>query len=143
MSLVVAAGYYDALRATVDAKTCSDLSALRTRLETQQAERLRFLVKNLGGDGSTPAGVAEAMFQANNREFADFLAKGGLAARLAALSDGALAGELFLRVLSRPATSEEADRVRQYLRIRSKRRAAACEQAVWALVTSSEFRFNH
>src|SRR5205823_6520153 len=134
----------DALRAMVDAKTQSDPAALRTRLQTLHAGALAFLVKNLGGgSNSAPAGVAEAMFQANNREFADFLTKGGLAARLAALPDVALPSELFLRVLSRPATSEETSRVRQYLQTRPGRRAAACEQALWALVTSSEFRFNH
>jgi hypothetical protein len=143
-SLLVAAGYYDGLQTAAGAKAPSDPAALRARLESQYAGSLTFLVKNLGGGTeAAPAGVAEALFEANNREFAEFLNKGGLGTRLAALSDEALVGDLFLRVLSRPATSEETVRLRRYLQARPNRRTAACEQALWALVTSSEFRFNH
>ena len=47
-----------------------------------------------------------------------------------------------LAVLGRPAVSEEKEWLGEYLGGRADRRKAL-EQIVWALFTSSEFRFNH
>jgi hypothetical protein len=144
-SLVVAAGALDTLRAGADAAIRNDPGALRTQFEIQYAGQLAGLVKNLD-NGSSPyqAGVSEALFQANSREFADLVQKGGLSTRLATLTDDdALMGEVFHSVLARPPTAAENERLRKYLPERAGRRGAACEQLVWALLSSAEFRFNH
>jgi hypothetical protein len=141
-ALLIAAGYYEGLNVAGGAVQ-PDPAALRARLETQQTANLTLLAGKLGGNGTAGAGVAEALFQANSREFAEFLARGGQTARLTAMADTALPDELFLRALSRHATAEEVGMVRQYLRARPGNRSAACEQLLWALVASSEFRFNH
>jgi hypothetical protein len=52
---------------------------------------------------------------------------------------------MFLSVLSRPATSEERERFVQYLSADSKDpklTAQRMEDAMWVLVSGSEFRFN-
>jgi hypothetical protein len=144
-SLMVAAGYFETFKMAVDAKTRADPSALRARFEGQYLGRLSSLVTNLdsGGEPYQP-GVREALFQANSPEFAGFVAVGGLGKRLALLKDdAALVREAYLCTLSRLPAREEEERMRQYLRARPDRRAVACEQLVWALITSSEFRFNH
>ena len=46
-------------------------------------------------------------------------------------------------VLSRPAQADEIQALSSYMQRRSDRDAAACQQIVWALLTSAEFRFNH
>jgi hypothetical protein len=69
--------------------------------------------------------------------------RGDLLDRAAKLHDPAsVADELFVSVLSRPPTEEEKADVAEALRGAADRRAALAE-AVWALVTSAEFRFNH
>jgi hypothetical protein len=147
-ALLVATGYYDAIRAASDPATRTNSGALRAKLEAKDAGLLTSFAQNLDGAGGGSElyqpGIREALFQENSAAFADFIAKGGLSARLAAMPDDAgLVEEMFLCVLSRPPTVEEAGRLRGYLQTRSGRRQAACEQMVWALLTSSEFRFNH
>lgn len=46
-------------------------------------------------------------------------------------------------VYSRPAMQEELEAIRAYIEARSDRREKAISQVVWALLTSSELRFNH
>ena len=141
----MATGCYDTFRAAADAATRSDSGVLRAKLETRYAATLAGLVKELdiGIDPYQP-GVREALFEANSPAFAEFLSTGGLAARLASVKDdGDLVEEAFLRVLARLPAPEEAGRIRGYLQERIDRRVPACEQIVWALVTSTEFRFNH
>jgi hypothetical protein len=138
LSLLIAAGYSDSNAETDSAK-------LRSRLESQHAAVLSSLVKDLDS-GSEPyqAGVREALFQSNNAAFAEVLRKGGRAALLSSIADDhALIHEAYWSVLSRPPSGEEVDRLLQYLQARPDRKLAACEQIVWALITSSEMRFNH
>ena len=68
---------------------------------------------------------------------------GNLADRLTKLTDpAALADELFVSVLSRPPTADEAKDVAELLAA-AKDRPAAINELVWALLASAEFRFNH
>jgi len=144
MSLLVATGYQDELKAKADAATRADAGLLRAKMESQYAGTLQTLVKNLDTGETFQPGVREALFEANGPAFAEFVAKGGLAKRLAGIKDdGALIQQAFVSVLSRSPSPEEAARLQDYLKMRGNRRAAACEQIVWALVTSSEFRFIH
>ena len=63
--------------------------------------------------------------------------------RVAKLPDpAAAADELFLSVFTRPPTAEERAEVAVFLKSAGPRPTAAAE-AVWALVASAEFRFNH
>jgi hypothetical protein len=60
------------------------------------------------------------------------------------VSDLEKRAELAVRtVLSRPAQAEEIRTLAEYLRRRDDRPVEACQQVVWALLTSAEFRFNH
>lgn len=67
-----------------------------------------------------------------------------LTARLAALSDAnELADEMYLSVLTRKPSDAERQDVAAYLQDLKQNRAAAVQELVWALMSSSEFRFNH
>ena len=91
-------------------------------------------------------GVAEAMLFANNDKLEKELFNGSdsLAVRLAKESTSAKRAELAVRsVLSRPATTDEIEAIGSYLDRRTDRSAAAYRQVIWALLATSEFRFNH
>jgi hypothetical protein len=91
-------------------------------------------------------GVSEALLFANNaallKELLD--GPGTLPARLQALPDISARAELAVRtVLGRTPQPEEIQALGDYLRQRPDRPGPACQQMVWALLTSAEFRFNH
>ncbi len=91
-------------------------------------------------------GVAEAMLFANNEALQKSLLEGpgALPATLAKEPDLAKRVHLAVRtVLGRPARAEEVKVLVSYMESRTDRPEAACQQVVWALVTSAEFRFNH
>ena len=50
---------------------------------------------------------------------------------------------LFISVLSRPPSAEERQRFVQHLSRDPAMAPALVEEAIWALLASSEFRFNH
>ncbi len=90
--------------------------------------------------------VSEAMLFANNEALQKELLEGagGLAKRMMQESAPAKRGELAIQtVLCRPARTAETQAIVAYLRERQDRALAACQQVVWALLTSAEFRFNH
>jgi hypothetical protein len=92
-------------------------------------------------------GVGEALLFSNGERFTrEFLADGGdrLVGRLKQLKDPQALIETAVRnVLSRPPSAEESKLLGDYLARRADRHVEACRQLVWALVTSSEFRFNY
>jgi hypothetical protein len=92
-------------------------------------------------------GVSEALLFSNNeRIMKDYLADDGdrLAARLKQTKDPVeLIGTAVRAVLSRPATKDEIKLLEAYLNQRGDRTVDACQQLVWALITSPEFRFNY
>jgi len=68
---------------------------------------------------------------------------GNLPERLRKLTDAeSLADELFFCIYSRPATVDEKKDVADTLQ-KASDRGTAIQELVWALVASSEFRFNH
>ncbi|HET6324616.1 MAG TPA: DUF1549 domain-containing protein [Planctomycetaceae bacterium] len=92
------------------------------------------------------ATVDQALFFSNGGELRSWLAPtpGNLCDRLLKLSDSrALADELYLSVVTRRPLPDEAAEVERYLAERPKDRSAAVQEIVWALLASSEFRFNH
>ncbi len=91
-------------------------------------------------------GVAEAMLFANNEALQKSLLQGAgaLTERLKQEPDLAKRAELAVRtVLGRPARQDEVQTLVGYMQRRQDRPAEACQQVVWALLTSAEFRFNH
>lgn len=70
---------------------------------------------------------------------------GNLAERLVAIDDPAgLTHELYLAVLSRPPSAEETAGITQLFAARpDDQKPAALSDALWALLTSAEFRFKH
>ncbi|MFO0906900.1 MAG: DUF1549 domain-containing protein [Isosphaeraceae bacterium] len=90
--------------------------------------------------------VQQALFLANGYPIEGWLAPSGinLTARLQAMTDpAALADELYLSLLTRRPTAEERDEVARYLADRGKDRVPAIRELAWALLASTEFRFNH
>lgn len=91
-------------------------------------------------------GVAEAMLFANNAGLQKdlFEGTGTLVARMMQMPELEKRADLAVRsVLSRPAQPNELKALADYLQQRDDRAAAGCQQVVWALLTSAEFRFNH
>jgi Protein of unknown function (DUF1549)/Protein of unknown function (DUF1553) len=90
--------------------------------------------------------VHQALFLSNGRQIQTWLApsNGSLVGRLAPLADAAaVAEELYLSLYSRRPTDEERADVAQYLSERGKERVPALQELAWAILTSTEFRFNH
>lgn len=136
-------------------------------LKPLSAEQLAFALARAGGqpDGSSVVPTFRKLFGGRPgeapSEFAPelgqtlFLKYGGTvrgllagrAAQLAGLTDdSALAEELFLSVLSRYPTVEETNEVTTALGAAprtGKDRVTAVSELLWALVASTEFRFNH
>ena len=68
---------------------------------------------------------------------------GNLADRLGKLADEReLANELFVSVFNRLPSGDERNDVSNSLRS-AKDRSSAITELIWAMVASSEFRFNH
>jgi hypothetical protein len=86
----------------------------------------------------------EALFVSNAEAVRKLVgADGNLAARLATIRDDReLLRTAFRTILSRPPTGDEVAELSGWLKRQSGRRAA-CEDLVWALAASAEFRFNH
>jgi hypothetical protein len=55
----------------------------------------------------------------------------------------AIAEELYLSLYSRRPTEEERSEAARYLDVRGKERVPALRELAWALLESTEFRFNH
>ncbi|WP_076350375.1 DUF1553 domain-containing protein [Paludisphaera borealis] len=92
--------------------------------------------------------VDQALFVTNGEPVNGWLnpAHGWLVGRCAAMADAsAVAEELYLSILSRRPTPDERAEVAAYLAARSdpKERPAAVRELAWALLASTEFRFNH
>lgn len=130
--------------ATVDPKS----------LETDVEKRVEALEKAAGGIANLFAqptdnfqvGVAEAMLFANNEALQKSLLEGPgtLPERLSKETDLTKRAELAVRtVLGRPARQDEMQAIVGYMERRQDRPLSACQQVVWALLTSAEFRFNH
>jgi hypothetical protein len=146
-SLLFAAGY--ANQAAGEGQAAADPGQepgrVRAQFETRFASQLAELRSKLdSGTETYQPNVAQALFMSNGRAFQQLLEQGGLAARLAKLSDdGEVVRQAYLAILSRPPDAGEAAAFARHLAQRGDRRPAAVGQIVWALVTSAEFRFIH
>jgi hypothetical protein len=144
-ALVEAGGQADAERAAA-AKLGPKAPAVEGRVDLLVAPQLATFRRMFGGRAGEPEDEFTATLdQTLFLKYAPAV-RGLLAARtasLAKLPDGAaVADELFLSVLSRRPTADEAKDVAAALAA-AKDRPAAVSELVWALVASAEFRFNH
>jgi hypothetical protein len=97
-------------------------------------------------ENATEPTVHQALFVSNGHLIQAWLAPsaGYLIGRLAGLADhSAVAEELYLNLYSRRPTDEERAEVQRYLSERGKERVPALQELTWALLASTEFRFNH
>ncbi|MDA1015509.1 MAG: DUF1549 domain-containing protein [Planctomycetota bacterium] len=88
----------------------------------------------------------EALFLSNHADIQNLVIAGedNLTARLAKVDDTqAIVRTLVRSVFSREPSVSELDELSKFLSKSTASRASACEQLVWALITSAEFRFNH
>jgi hypothetical protein len=88
----------------------------------------------------------QALFAANGGSIMSWIAPtgGNISERMTNETDNRKAAEeLYLTLLSRMPTEEEAADVANYLAGRADQRAAAAQELVWGLLASAEFRFNH
>jgi hypothetical protein len=133
--------------ASTDPRTLNgDMAGVEKRLDSleKSAERIAALFPQPGDNFQV--GVGEAMLFSNNDGLLKELltGPGTLPARLKELPDAkARADAAVWMVLSRPPQPEEVRALSEYLARRQDRLEAACQQVVWALLTSAEFRFNH
>jgi hypothetical protein len=118
----------------------------------QERENLENASNGWSGNFETPTdgfqiAVDEALlFSNNDRIQNDLLRDSGdrLVGQLKTVEDNHSAINIaFLAVNSRQPTEEESAAIREYLAARADNRPEALRQAVWALLTGPELRFNH
>ncbi len=88
--------------------------------------------------------VDEAMLFANNKDLNQRLLGNSLVSRLQQINNLEERAKYAVQtILCRPARMEEVKALANYMQQRQDREESACQQIVWALMTSSEFRFNY
>jgi hypothetical protein len=134
---------------TSPASLAADLKPdeLERRIENLES-RARGLARYFEQPGDNfQVSVSEALLFSNgDRIVGPLLADSGdrLVGHLKQIKDRKDLIDLAVRnALSRPATEEEVKLLADYLDRRKDRPVEACRQLVWALLTSSEFRFNY
>ncbi|HEX8204230.1 MAG TPA: DUF1549 domain-containing protein, partial [Isosphaeraceae bacterium] len=142
--------------ATSLALATADPARLPADIQPEEAET-RIEALEAGARGLAPAfgpagddrqiGVSEALLFNNGERIAQGLltdAPDRLVGRLKAIEDPNQLIDVSVRnVLSRSPDDEELHALGSYLRDRADRPVEARRQLVWALLTCSEFRFNH
>jgi len=161
-SAMQAAGVWSAELAAAQAKAekspalASAAQDQRDRLKRQLVQqellsqirgKLSEFVRQYGGESGQEfqATVNQALFFGNGGVIDGWLKPAGenLVARLAKIDqDAQLAQAMYYAVLSRPASAEEVQQVATYCQGRQDKPQAIAEM-VWALLASTEFRFNH
>ena len=146
MSMMEVTGYRDFQRASL--KNPTD----KTALDKIQQKNINAFVSIFGSaegvpeDGIQPT-MNQALFLSNGALVRSWLQpkSGNLIDRIKQISDpDQLAEELFLSVLIRLPDEEEKLQVTAYLdQANGEDRTTALQELTWALMTSTEFRFNH
>ncbi len=88
----------------------------------------------------------QALFAANGGSINSWVApaSGNISERIVKQEDAKVAAEdLYLTLFTRMPTDGEKNDVANYLKDRTKDKAAAAQELVWAMLNSAEFRFNH
>jgi hypothetical protein len=135
------------LASTDPASLASDAAALEKQLES-----IDNAARGIAGELDMPTpdfqvSVNEALLLSNSEKVLKEYFDGGNARLVTALEkiedDRTLVETVVWSVLSRPADEQEIELLSEYLAARRDRRQDACQQILWALLTSAEFRFNY
>jgi hypothetical protein len=135
----------DAKRRTLRASMIE--AAVHDQLQSGVAPFVRQFAASSGQpqDATEPT-VHQALFLSNGGTVQGWLAPSAdkLIGRLAAMTDNtSIAEEVYLSLYSRRPTEEERAEVGRYITQRGKERVPALQEMAWALLASTEFRFNH
>jgi Protein of unknown function (DUF1549)/Protein of unknown function (DUF1553) len=149
LALAQATGHTDTLRAKYErdkAKLKLDtvtLGAVRKQFEKER--EYGTLLVRFKQDGDTfAATAAQALYLTYNPAVRAMLSPNGLVGKLAKQPDaGEVARVLYLTALSRAPSADEVAAVAKHLSTPGASREELCRDAVWALISGSEFRFNH
>lgn len=115
-------------------------ATINARLLPNVAPFVRAFASPAGQAQSFDARMDQALFLANGPTVRGWLAgNAGLSGRLAKLSGDAVADELYLSIFSRLPDADERKEVAVFL----KKQPGASSNLAWALLASTEFRFNH
>jgi hypothetical protein len=142
-ALMQATGFTDVQRQALGANPAE--AALHARLAPAAAPFITAFGSEPGTPENFDARVEQALFLANGTALKAWLAPSGtnLTARLLkAATPEALAEELYLSVYTRKPSAEETKLVTDFLAKRTDK-PQATQDLVWALLASTEFRFNH
>jgi hypothetical protein len=137
------------LKATAEAtKAAVRAGCIELQLVKQLESTLADFSRLYGGQeqGDFQASVNQALFFANAPTVNGWLqpTASSLVARVLPQADpAAVADEIYVAVLSRPATDEEKREVADVLAARAADKAKAVGEIAWGLLSSNEFRFNH
>ncbi len=123
---------------------------LEAAMKTEPSQQImQYLGEPTDGQGRFQGSLSEHLFLHNGDQFRGLCRpnKGNLPEQLVTSTDPweAKVERMFLSVLSRPATSEEKERFAKYLSADAKDpklTAQRMEDAMWVLVSGSQFRFN-
>ena len=139
----------DELKNAADAdKSRVRLEQIELRLIDQLDKIFAEFAKLYGGESGQDfqATVNQSLYFGNGATVDGWLKAGGesLPVRLGKLEDPlALADELYISVFTRPPTDVEKQDVANFLKDRAADKPVAIGEMIWALLSSSEFRFNH
>lgn len=142
--LMQATGLSDVQRTALGAKL--NEAALYASLSRSATPLIAAMTGSPGEPESFEATIDQALFFANGPLVRSWIQPraGNLSDRLMkAKSDEDLADELFLSVFTRLPEADEKRLLGEYLAGRKADRAGAIGEIIWAMLTSTEFRFNH
>jgi hypothetical protein len=150
-SIGIATGHFDSLRAKFERekknrKIDNVTPAIARALYWRERDVQEFAARFRTGGESFEASAGQALFLSYNNLMQKQLnpSQGNLVERMVKQTDNAEAvRDAFLTVLSRPPTSVELTRVVDFFSADAQQRGSKCREVVWALLCSSEFRFNH
>jgi hypothetical protein len=149
VALAQATGYTDTLRAKYEREKAKlKVDTVTPAVVRKQFEREReyaTLLTRFKQEGEAfQANASHALYLTYNPTVRTMLAPAGLVGKLAKLTDGAeVARTVYLTVLSRPPSDEEAATIAKHLATPGVAREELCRDVVWALLSGAEFRFNH
>jgi hypothetical protein len=136
---------------TDDRRRALRVTMVEERIHDKLQQNVAPFVRQFGAAAGQPQDATEptvhqALFLSNGHSVQGWLARsaGSLVERLASLADtSAIADELYLSLYTRRPAEAERTLVVRYLADRGNERVPALQELAWALLTSTEFRFNH
>lgn len=135
--------------------TPEQVAARRAEIEQKVYDKLKGNIPTFASiyaaGGGQPQGdffatADQALFTANGGTILSWLAPSGgnLVERLNSQADPAfLAEDLYVTTFARRPTDAEVAETTAYLAARPEEKPACVQELIWALLTSTEFRFNH